>query len=132
MNQEDPMDSTFAPEAVYRSHGKLVHDLALAIVGSVPDAEDVAHDVFLRLCERPAFDPQRGSVGALLIAMTRSRAIDRLRRRSRDLRVRETCRADAQHLPALPTPYERLAAGRSAFRLRAALAALPKSERRVL
>jgi RNA polymerase sigma-70 factor (ECF subfamily) len=52
------------------------------------DAEDVVNEVFLELFNRPeAYSADRGSVQTYLLLVTRSRAIDRLRRRiARDAR----------------------------------------------
>lgn len=126
------MAAPLAIGAVYQSHAKLVRDLARAILGSGPEAEDLVQDVFLALCERDDFDPERGSVGAFLIAMTRSRAIDRLRGRCRRARFRERCCAAEPLSAESCTPFEDVARTRAAERLRAGLAALPAAERRVL
>ena len=126
------MEAPLAVESVYQSHGKLVRDLARAILGPGAEAEDLVQDVFLALCESHAFDPARGSVGAFLIAMTRSRAIDRLRGRCRGARFRELCGAAEPVFAEPRTPFEDVVSTRVGERVRAGLAALPPAERRVL
>jgi hypothetical protein len=73
-----------ALEALYDRHSRLVFSLACRIVAHSADAEDVTQDVFTHAWKRAVhYDPRRGSVAAWLLVMTRSRALDRLRRRSR-------------------------------------------------
>ena len=84
------------------------------------------------MCTPTAYDPGRGSVSAFLTTMTRSRAIDRLRRRTRSVRLLRT-QWEAAPPPELPlTPLDRVSTAQCAARVRQALAALPESERRVL
>src|SRR5881628_917029 len=99
---------------LYDRHGGTMYSLALAIVGERADAEEVVADAFgqgWRAAEQ--FDPARGSVGAWLATITRSRALDLVRARGR--RARALTRA----------------AGESGEGLSAPLAAADAPERRV-
>ena len=63
--------------AVYDEHARGVYGAALRILGNPAQAQDVAHDVFLRLWRNPhRFDARRGDLGAYLRLMARSRALD--------------------------------------------------------
>lgn len=69
---------------LYDRHATLVFKLAMAILGSSDDAEEVIGDVFMHAWRRGAdFDPERASVRGWLTMVARSRALDRLRSRQR-------------------------------------------------
>jgi len=54
--------------------------VALRVLGSRSDAEDLVHDVFVEAWQKAAdFDAKRGSVRSWLLMRVRSRGIDRLR-----------------------------------------------------
>ena len=67
-------DDQAALGQLYDRHAKLVYGVALAILGSPEEAQDVVQEVFLTVSEPTAYDPARGTVGAFLTTMTRSRA----------------------------------------------------------
>jgi RNA polymerase sigma-70 factor, ECF subfamily len=121
-----------AIEPLYSSHASLVYRLALAIVGSREEAEDLTQDVFATLCGSTPYDPSRGSMGAFLTAMTRSRAIDRLRCRGRAARLLKTWHEAASFGDVPRMPYEGVSMRRTAERVREALAGLPEAQREVL
>jgi RNA polymerase sigma-70 factor (ECF subfamily) len=110
-----------------------VYGLALAILTNRDAAEDLSQEIFLSLHDHHrAFDPARGSLGAYLTTLTRSRAIDKLRGGARRVRI---LRAQWEAEPALPspeTPMDAVARGEAAVRVRRALEDLPPSERRAL
>src|SRR3954452_10108815 len=73
MDLSDP--ATFS--RLYDEHARGVYGTALRILGDPAPAQDVAHDVFLRLWRNPRrFDARRGELGAYLRLMARSRALD--------------------------------------------------------
>ena len=79
-----------ALEALYARYGGLVYTLALRIVGEPELAREVLQDTFLRSWDgREAYDPERGRVPWWLMGIARNRAIDLLRSRSHQARLRE-------------------------------------------
>jgi RNA polymerase sigma-70 factor (ECF subfamily) len=72
---------------VYRRYGANAHAPARAVCST--RADDVVHDIFLRLWQQPSrFDPERGSLRTYLMMEAHGRAVDLVRndaaRRSRD------------------------------------------------
>jgi len=64
----------------YDRYADLLYSLALRIVGSASDAEEVLQDSWLQAWRSArSYDPARGAVGAWLVTITRTRALDRLR-----------------------------------------------------
>jgi RNA polymerase sigma-70 factor (ECF subfamily) len=76
--------------ALYERYAPLLYSLALRVVGDRHLAQEVIQDTFLRCWDRAErYDPARGPVPAWLIGVTRHRAIDVLRSRSHQARLRE-------------------------------------------
>jgi len=117
---------------LYDRHSRLVYGLALAILANADEAQDLTQEVFLSLCDSRLYDPGRGSVGAFLTTLVRSRAIDRLRRRTRRVRLLRAQWEAAPPLEPAKMPQDRIAEAQSAQRVRAALDELSGDERRVL
>lgn len=79
-----------ALEALYKRYAGLVFTLALRIVGDPELAREVLQDAFLRCWDgRETYDPGRGRVPWWLMGIARNRAIDLLRSRSHQARLRE-------------------------------------------
>ncbi|MGH7538848.1 MAG: RNA polymerase sigma factor, partial [Gemmatimonadales bacterium] len=75
---------------LYDRYGRTVYALALAIVREPADAEEVVVDAFGQAWRSAAsFDPGRGSVGAWLATIARTRALDLVRARGRRARAHE-------------------------------------------
>jgi RNA polymerase sigma factor (sigma-70 family) len=69
-----------ALQEVYRRTSAKLYGVALRIFPEGDDAEDVLQDAFINIWQRAgSFDPARASPITWLVALTRNRAIDRLR-----------------------------------------------------
>ncbi len=101
----------------------LVNGLALRILRDRSDAEDIVQEVFVQAWRQAArFDASRGTPEAWICTITRSRALDRLRRRA--VR-REDCTDEPPAVGAAPRAEEALA-------VRAALRSLSADQRTAL
>jgi RNA polymerase sigma-70 factor, ECF subfamily len=118
---------------LYDRHARPVYSLALRIVGRPEDADDVTQQVFTQAWRSAArYEPTRGAVAAWLLMMSRSRALDCLRRR--DSKHFDT--DGEERLAAIPDPepsVELVAATREDVEaVRAALDTLPTEQRTAL
>jgi RNA polymerase sigma-70 factor, ECF subfamily len=114
---------------VYDEYSPLVFGLALRTTNDRGMAEDVTQDVFVNLWKRPErFDPERGSLRALLAAMTRNRAIDLIRSASATHRREENEGRLAAATATASVEDEALRTERSEA-VRRALAELPEEQR---
>lgn len=114
---------------VYDAYSPLVFGLAVRTTRDNATAEDVTQDVFVNLWKRPhRFDPERGSLRALLAAMARNRAIDVIRSRSASQRREENDGRLAAATPDGSVEDNALRTERSEA-VRRALAELPEDQR---
>ncbi len=88
---------------LYDRHAGTAYALAHTIVGERADAEEVVADAFGQAWRSAGqFDPSRGSVGAWLATMIRTRALDLVRARGR--RARALTRAAWENTEGLAAP----------------------------
>jgi RNA polymerase sigma-70 factor (ECF subfamily) len=125
-------DDPSALGPLYDRHCRLVYGLAMAVLGNADEAADLTQEVFLSLCDQQGYDAARGTVGAYLTTVTRTRAIDRLRRRTRRVRLLREHHTATPVPVATPTPVERISQAECGNRVRQALAGLAPNERRAL
>jgi RNA polymerase sigma-70 factor (ECF subfamily) len=117
--------------AFVRRFQQRVFGVALAVLGDVRQAEDVAQQAFERAWRHAAvFDPRRGSVGAWLATITHNLAVDAVR-------ARRTEPVDPVDLEALlgadhGSPEHDALREESAAELRAALRTLPAEQTRAV
>jgi len=125
--------------ALYDRYRCVIFSLALRILRDRAEAEEALADVFLQAWRRArGFDSQRGSVGAWLVTLCRSRAIDRVRARGRRNAAIETVTrsveglSDAASASAGAGPEEAADMLLKRRRIGAALGALSQEQRRAV
>jgi RNA polymerase sigma factor (sigma-70 family) len=124
------------PEAFRLLYDRLapaVLALAQAMTHDRRQAEDVAQETFVtawRKCH--VFDPRRGSVQSWLLAITRHRAIDALRRRATRDRPWEQLEDHDRADPRAADPSTEVGRGDAARAVRRAIGALPAEQAAVL
>jgi len=75
---------------LYRRHQGALYRFALRMTGSAWGAEEIVQDVFMTLIRAPQkYDPERGSVGALLFGIARNRVMKHLERIPREVPLEE-------------------------------------------
>jgi RNA polymerase sigma-70 factor (ECF subfamily) len=122
---------TTALEELYDRHTDVLYSLAFRIVGRAAEAEEVVQEAWVQAWRSaPSYDPRRGAVGAWLVTLTRSRAIDRVR--SEASRHRAEAAAGREPLPSPEDASAEAAHRERSARVAEALNALGSRHRRVL
>ncbi|HYE70781.1 MAG TPA: sigma-70 family RNA polymerase sigma factor [Aquabacterium sp.] len=117
---------------LYDETSSRVHGLALRICRRAAIAEEVVEDAYWQAWRQaPRFDPGRGDVLAWLLAITRSRAIDAMRRDER-FRHDQLSDDDGDVAAAAPAALDLLDAMRGERRVHEALATLDARSRQLL
>lgn len=108
--------------------------VALRVTGNRAEAEDIAQEVFARVWrEATSFDRARGSAAAWIITLTRNRAIDVVRSRSRRARHEDDQTAEEPVVTeAAATPEAQVVDAQRAEAVRHALDALRPEQRQVI
>lgn len=121
--------SAAAFEQFYERFSPLVFSIAMRMVGERMEAEDLCHDIFLEVYRTAGkYDPQRGSVEAWLAVKTKSRCLDRLRRKqSERIEIR-----DELPEPAGAAAEETVLAKLERDTLRSAVERIPEAQQRAI
>lgn len=108
--------------------------VALRILNSRPDAEEVLQETFLEVWRRAReFDPSRGGLETWVMTIARTRAIDRRRAMGTVARVAEEAATEPPPVSAAPVdPSEVAEQGQERARVAAAMSELPPEQRQVV
>ena len=122
--------------ALYARYSSLVYSTSLRVVRDAQIAEDMVQEIFLRVWRKPeSYVPQRGRFLTWLTSVTRNRAVDEVRSRSRRFR-HETASPEEREreLPAPETNDPSLTTELSDQRrmILAALSGLPQEQREAI
>jgi len=120
-------------ETLFERHYARVYAVALRVVGSPEDAEEIAHDVFLRLYQRPLEKVVDGALAGWLYRTALNAAFNSVRSRNRRRgwlrRVAMFQRAESQAEASPATVVER---NEDIERVRRGLSKLPERQRNAL
>ena len=117
---------------IYRRYERLVYSLACKVLKTPEEAEDLTQEIFLKLWQRPNYNPDRGTLSTYLCLITRSRAIDRLRSQGARYRLVQRWHHTHPDRSKVNPPLEQASLGEQAHRVRAALADLAPAEQEIL
>ena len=126
-----------AARELYRRHCHPILRFALAMTDSRAAAEDIVHDTFVELLQRPGnYDPERGSLRAFLYGIARHRIAKSVRAAviaPPDAGPDEDAAGKPAELAAsVCTPEDQAERSQDIERLRAAISALPLLYREVI
>ncbi len=115
---------------IYDRYVSLVYNLALRLLRNANEAEDLTQEIFIALPR--LYDGKRGSLGTFLSMVTRSRAIDRLRKRNNRKQILTRWQNCLSPTVTESVPFEQAAMAERRAQVQEALAQLPEKHRRVL
>jgi RNA polymerase sigma-70 factor (ECF subfamily) len=118
--------------AFYDRYSPLLFSVAARVLGERKEAEDVLQEVMLVIWNKSGdYDPQLGTLSSWAVAVTRNKALDRLRARARRLRLIEDAAVLAEDAgsTSYPSANEVLHGRERAELLRNAMQALPAEQR---
>ena len=118
---------------LYDRYSRIMYSLAYKILGSVEEAEEVVIDVFAQVWKDASrYDASRSRLDSWLFMITRSRSLDRLRRRQRQSKVIEGVTAVAQTNASTNLPEEDLLISERREQISLALKELPQEQQQIL
>jgi RNA polymerase sigma-70 factor, ECF subfamily len=121
-----------ALSVLFNRHGRLVYGLALKILANPQEAEDLTQEIFLTLWRKASTNPDCRFFIRYLVTITRSRAIDKLRDRTRQLKLVEKVGTMSNDKTPEPTPVEQASFTERSQRVNHALSELPEKQRQVI
>ncbi len=121
-----------ALEHLYDCYGSVVYGVALKVLQNQSEAEDLTQEIFLSLWQRPVDPVKHCHLLRYLIAMTRSRSIDKLRSRSRNLNLVQRWGQTVTAESPAPTPVDQAVVNERSQQVRQALTQLSEQQRQVI
>jgi RNA polymerase sigma-70 factor, ECF subfamily len=132
--QQVALGNSAAMRTVYARCSGRAWAVALRVLGSRADAEEVLQEAFLEVWRRAReFDPSRGGVEAWVTTIARTRSIDRKRALGTVARIAEDVATQPPPVSATPVdPGEAASLGQDKARVAAAMRELPPEQRMVV
>lgn len=123
---------TDALSILYDRHAALVYGIAGKLLGNTAEAEDLTQDIFLILTRKCSYDPKRGTLRTYLAILTRSRALDRLRSRTRKQQRLHHQSLNENAKVLSDSPFEEITQSERSQEVQSALEQLSTKEQEVL
>lgn len=117
---------------IFERYGKLVYGLALKILKSPQEAEDLTQDIFLALWRNASKYPDCRYFLRYLISMTRSRSIDKIRSHNRKQKLLQKCGTNMDKNLQSSNPVEHATRNERSENIDQALIKLPQKQREVI
>ncbi|NJM17742.1 MAG: sigma-70 family RNA polymerase sigma factor [Richelia sp. RM2_1_2] len=117
---------------LFQRHGRLVYGLALKILVNPQEAEDLTQEIFLTLWRKASTNPDCRFFVRYLVTITRSRAIDKIRARTRQLKLVEKVGKMSNNIVPEPTPVEQASFAERSQKVNHAMSELPEKQRQVI
>ncbi|WP_373540234.1 sigma-70 family RNA polymerase sigma factor [Chamaesiphon sp.] len=117
---------------LYDRYAGLVYSIAYQILQNTQEAEDLTQDIFLTFWQNNSFNPDRGSVSSFLGLLTRSRAIDKIRKRTTANSFLERWQKTITEESTTPSPLEQATTTEIQTSIRQAMQSLPELQRQIL
>ena len=132
--QQVALGSSAAMRTLYERCAGRAWAVALRILGSRSDAEEVLQETFLEVWRRAReFEPSRGGLETWVMMIARTRAIDRKRTLGTVARVAEEASTQPPPVSATPVdPSESAEQGQERARVVTAMRELPPEQRQVV
>jgi RNA polymerase sigma-70 factor, ECF subfamily len=121
-----------ALSVLYDRYGGLVYSIAYQILQNTQEAEDLTQDIFLTFWQNNSFNPDRGSVSSFLGLLTRSRAIDKIRKRTTANSFLARWQKTVTEESTTPSPLEQATTNEIQTNIHQAMQALPELQRQIL
>ncbi len=118
--------------ALYDRHSRMVYGLGLKILKNPQEAEDLTQEIFLSLWKNAERNPDCRHCVSYLVTMTRSRSIDKIRKRGRQLKVLERWGRSEKTSETSALPLDQALTGERSEQVRQALSQLPDPQRQVI
>jgi RNA polymerase sigma-70 factor (ECF subfamily) len=121
---------------LYSRYGSLVYSTSLRVVRDAQIAEDMVQEIFVRIWRKPeSYVPQRGRFSTWLTSVSRNRAVDEIRSRSRRFRYESASPEEQEREFAGPQGDDPALTAELADQRRlilAALSGIPAEQRQII
>lgn len=117
--------------ALYDTYGEAVYRLSLRMLRNPSDAEDLTQEVFVDFWQKQKYDPSRGSLITFLLMMTRSRALNRIRKRQSRQQLLQRWEK-VMPMSQADESVDQAVLSEVSVQIRSALQELPDAQRQVL